>query len=129
MREIFQIQSIRISSHDIDPSITRIVEVLKKGPRNAEYDCFISYRVATDADLAEKLYYALLSKGYRPYLDKKCLEDGIDWKTGFRQGLIKSRFFLPLISRKGLTNIRDPAKDHSHDNVLLEYEIALKVLD
>lgn len=36
---------------------------------------------------------------------------------------------MPLISSAGLSPCRDKVKDHSKDNVLIEYEYALKVRD
>ena len=42
-------------------------------------------------------------------------------------GLKNSRLFIALISSAALTNVRDYSRDHAKDNVLLEYEIALKV--
>lgn len=42
-------------------------------------------------------------------------------------GLKRSRYFVALISRSGLAKVRDELQDHTYDNVLLEYETALKV--
>lgn len=61
------------------------------------------------------------------FLDKKCLKDGEGWKVGFSKGLKNSRVFLALISSKALFRVRDPHADHTYDNVLLEYETALKI--
>ena len=50
-----------------------------------------------------------------------CLKNGMDWK--------RSRKFVALISVAGLGQIKNPAADHTKDNVLLEYETALKVME
>jgi hypothetical protein len=42
-------------------------------------------------------------------------------------GLKNSRMILCLMSEKGLAPVRDHRADHSGDNMLLEYETALKV--
>ena len=36
---------------------------------------------------------------------------------------------MPLISRAALTNVRDFSRDHSRDNVLLEYQAAISRVD
>ncbi len=51
-----------------------------------KFDCFLSYRFSADADLAEKLYYALSLRGIFAFLDKKCLRNGENWKDGFLTG-------------------------------------------
>mmetsp|Transcript_23305 Transcript_23305/g.39489 ORF Transcript_23305/g.39489 Transcript_23305/m.39489 type:complete len:220 (+) Transcript_23305:92-751(+) len=51
-----------------------------------EYDCFISYRVSTDLDVAETIYNFLKEKNIQPFWDKKCLTPGLPWKQGFMQG-------------------------------------------
>jgi len=89
------------------------------------YDCFINYRVSSDKDVAEKLYYQLKLLGLNPFFDKFCLKPGFDWKAGFMEGLNRSRTFIALMSARGLEPCRDFAKNHSHDNVLLEYQTAL----
>ncbi len=42
-------------------------------------------------------------------------------------GLKGSLVFIALISRNALEKVRDFRADHTYDNVLLEYETALKV--
>lgn len=49
------------------------------------------------------------------------------WKDGFLHGLRNSRSFIALISSAALARVRDTSQDHTFDNVLLEYETALKV--
>ncbi len=42
-------------------------------------------------------------------------------------GLKNSKCFVPLISSAALTYVRDFSRDHSHDDMLLEFETSLKV--
>jgi hypothetical protein len=95
---------------------------------NVRYSCFISYRVSTDQPLAELLYEKLRMRGHNPFMDKFCLADGEPWERGFRLGLARCRVFLPLMSSAGLAPLRDMTRNHSLDNVLLEYQIALGLL-
>ena len=131
MSDLFQIQGIALDPSDIDVSITKISNAV--GSSNGvcdgleSYDAFINYRVAADADLAEKLYYALKANGINCFLDRKCLKDGEPWKAGFLTGISRSRKFICLMSSSALAKVRDPQADHTFDNVLLEYEMALKI--
>ena len=62
---------------------------------------------------------------------KKCLKSGQDWKEGFINGIKKSKYFIPFISKAGIAtkpyNCKDSLRDHSRDNVLIEYETALHI--
>ncbi len=49
-------------------------------------------------------------------------------KQGFLNGIKSSRFFVPLVSTGALEWVRNYTSDHAHDNVLLEYETALKIM-
>jgi hypothetical protein len=91
-----------------------------------EYDCFINYRVSSEADVAEKLYLNLKLSGLNPFLDKMCLKDGQDWKTGFLSGLHSSKCFISLLSAKALKPATDRSRNHENDNYLLEIEHALE---
>lgn len=142
--ELLTIQGVHLDPQDIEHAAATIVESIKtyKDKWNGHkigdnvsssekeeefaYDCFLSYRVASDQDVAEKLYYVLSAKNILCFLDKKCLQAAKKWKNGFIQGLQKSRVFVPLISSAGLQPCRSRERDHSHDNVLIEYEYALQ---
>ena len=101
----------------------------------AQFDVFISYRVSSDIEHAERLYYSLIDRGLTVWWDKKCLEAGKPWEEGFADGLVKSRSFVPLLSREAInsrvaTNKRNFAylQDNSPcDNVLLEYRLAIEL--
>lgn len=100
----------------------------------AEFDIFISYRVASEKAMAKQLFDMLEAKGICVWLDQVKLELGKPWDQGFCDGLMKSRVFVPLISRN---SINHPTNDRSNvsalkdtspcDNVLLEYNIALEL--
>jgi hypothetical protein len=99
-----------------------------------EFDVFISYRVASDLNHAEILYERLQAEGFKVWWDKKCLAPGVNWEIGFCDGLVKSRVFLPIISRGAInhpTNTRQsfPSLEDSSksDSVLLEYSLALEL--
>jgi serine/threonine protein kinase len=68
------------------------------GGEEPRYDVFLSYRVATDSNIAAQLHSGLISRGYTVYLDKVCLEPGKDWEDGFCEGVVQSRVFVPIIS-------------------------------
>ena len=83
----------------------------RRHDRRKKYHIFISYRVATDAKLAEFLCYKLqqhfLSTGHRvrAFWDKQDLQDGQDWEKSFIKGLKQSCVYLPLISVPALENV------------------------
>ena len=91
------------------------------------YDCFISYRVDADKDVAEKLYFMLKLKGLNPFLDKACLPCGEAWQINFLKALRLSKCFVALMSTAGLAPARNRRIDHSADSLLLEYQTALEV--
>ena len=131
MSDLFAIQGIALDPSDLDPAIDKIVATAGSSggvcDGDKSFDLFINYRVAADADVAEKLYLYLKTKGINAFLDKKCLKAGEPWKEGFLSGLSRSRMFLCLISSPALANVRDKTKNHEWDNVLLEYETALLI--
>eukprot|EP01046_Picozoa_sp_COSAG06_P004600 COSAG06_NODE_194_length_20530_cov_9.861583_9_plen_495_part_00 len=96
---------------------------------------FISYRVASDRELARRLHDSLSARTIeatgqklRVYLDATRLEDGQRWDTGFMEGLSKSWVFVPIVSvgcvqpMMGLSEADDWC-----DNVLLEWTAALEL--
>ncbi len=94
----------------------------------AEYDVFLSYRVSSEAWLAELVYEHLTSAcKLRVWWDRRCLEPGVPWDEGFCQGLIKSRAFLPLLSRGAYGPFERLAAGSPCDNVLLEHRLALEL--
>jgi ankyrin repeat protein/serine/threonine protein kinase len=102
--------------------------------RNEEpqYDIFLSYRVDTDLSTVQAIYERLIAAGYTVWWDKTCLLHGEVWNSGFCQGLMSCKVFVPVISRAALFGSRDCRKygnkaDAAVDNVLLEYRLALEL--
>jgi len=62
------------------------------------------------------------------YLDSECLAAGLDWEVGFCDGLVKSRCFVPILS-KAATESRFAALNEASccDNVLLEHRLAVEL--
>lgn len=131
--ELFAIQVIPLDPDNVAAAADKIAVAVRSAVGEDTgcdgvdlFDCFISYRVDADSNVAEKIYYILCSLGFYPFLDKVKLRDGVDWKEGFLQGLKGSKCFISLISRKALEPCRDKTKNHAKDNVLLEIETALR---
>ena len=96
---------------------------------------FISYRVASDRELARRLYDELSAltieetgQKLRVYLDQQRLEDGQRWDSGFMEGLTKSWVFVPIVSVGSVRPMSQltSAEDWC-DNVLLEWTAALEL--
>jgi hypothetical protein len=96
---------------------------------------FISYRVASDRQLARRLYDALselsideTGQRMRVYLDQTRLEDGQRWDSGFMQGLANSWVFVPIVSVGSVgPMVRLGQHEDWTDNVLLEWAAALEL--
>ena len=129
MKEIFQLQGISLDPQSIKYLIDQIRVVCTQGYGDGinRFDCFLNYRVAADKDIVEKVYWLLKAHGFHPFLDSECLKNGEDWKQGFLTGLKSSRVFVAFISHRALEGPRSFDRDHRQDNVLLEYEMALRV--
>ena len=126
------------------PSMARVLqhpyltgrEALRLPGDAPAWDVFISYRVASDAPLAEALDSALRARGLRVFWDKRCLQDGKPWRDGFFDGLVRARAFVPIASRGALKAAGSAgnwemltADMHAVDNVLLEWRAALECYD
>lgn len=99
-----------------------------------EFDVFISYRVRSDAEHAKLVYDKLTDAGFKVWLDQISLLKGDSWVEGFCDGLIKSRIFIPIISKSSInsesakqSNFAELKADSKIDNVLLEYWLALEL--
>ncbi|KAJ3277850.1 hypothetical protein HDU76_010143, partial [Blyttiomyces sp. JEL0837] len=99
------------------------------------FHIFISYRVRTDSDLAEKLCdkfqgLPILNEQrevrFKCFLDKQNLTQGTSYKQEFMAGLNGSCLFLPLVSEDCLKSMLD-LKDGGEDNVLKEWETAISL--
>ena len=98
------------------------------------FDIFISYRVASDAAHAVKLYDLLTAAGVKVWLDAKCLQPGQPWEEGFCKGLLNSRCFVCLMSQEAINNSEKNWQNFSRltldsrcDNVFLEYRLSLEL--
>eukprot|EP01051_Picozoa_sp_SAG22_P007109 SAG22_NODE_489_length_9845_cov_5.954550_9_plen_401_part_00 len=105
---------------------------------NKSSHVFISYRVASDRQLARRLYDLLTEmtlddtdQKLRVYLDQTRLEDGQRWDSGFMEGLANAMVFVPIVSVGSVGPMRqlgggEDAEDCT-DNVLLEWTAALEL--
>jgi len=88
---------------------------------------FLGYRVASDADLVESLYYRLKAEGVKVWWDKRCLPDGQPWEQGFADGLCGSEIFVPVLSKAALAPCARLTGASACDNVVLEHQLALEL--
>eukprot|EP00004_Rigifila_ramosa_P009819 TRINITY_DN2155_c0_g1_i6.p2 TRINITY_DN2155_c0_g1~~TRINITY_DN2155_c0_g1_i6.p2 ORF type:complete len:227 (-),score=45.38 TRINITY_DN2155_c0_g1_i6:63-743(-) len=88
-----------------------------------EFDCFISYRVASEETVAHSLNDKIKLEGFNPWLDGEKLRVGDVWRAEFMNGLLKSRTIVLLISFKALEKMK--VAHHEVDNLLLEWALAL----
>jgi serine/threonine protein kinase len=101
--------------------------------QEAEFDVFISYRLKSDIDISERFYESLTAAGLKVWWDKKSLLPGQPWNDGFCDGFVKSRVFLPILSREAINDPSDARCSFASltetspcDNVLLEHSLALE---
>jgi len=105
----------------------------------SHHDIFLNYRVAYEGNqtpsssepsggIVQMIYERLAVKKKKTgipifvYWDKKCLNFGQDWESGFMNGLKMSQLIVLLVSTKTLEGITKAAT--RQDNVLIEYECA-----
>ncbi|KAJ1560291.1 hypothetical protein HK096_009310 [Nowakowskiella sp. JEL0078] len=106
----------------------------KKHKSVDRHQFFVSYRVATAADLALSVVLHLEAQDdlrssppgrLATYLDKFCLEEGKNYSEAFINALKGSEVFLAIITEETLQSF-----EHSgdrEDNVIYEWETALKL--
>ena len=92
-----------------------------------EYDVFISYRVATDLPHVETLHRLLQKAGLKVWWDKTSLEPGEPWDIAAFKGMLKSKIFIPLVSRGALQRIATLDKGAACDNMYLEFVLSLEL--
>ena len=108
---------------------------------------FISYRVASDRQLARRVYDLLTEmmledtgQKLRVYLDQTRLEDGQRWDSGFMEGLANAWVFVPIVSVGSVSPMCSlgggseedgggggGGEEDWTDNVLLEWTAALEL--
>lgn len=62
---------------------------------------FLSY-AREDEDKASKVYDALKKRGHKPWMDKRELVAGQDWKLEIRRAIEQSQCFVALLSKKSV---------------------------
>jgi hypothetical protein len=104
-----------------------------KARKRKDYHVFISYRVDSDADVAETLCRQLQEKfveedmRVKCFFDKQDIRDGVDWKNAFLTALEHTCLFVPLISEASIDRFKALTPESKPDNVLLEYEEAIRL--
>ena len=96
-----------------------------RGGREEKLRVFLSYRVASDANLVERLYGKLRADGVEVWWDKKCLQTGQPYQQGFADGLCNCD--VPVLSKAALAPFENLSVGNSCNNVLLEYRMALEL--
>lgn len=103
-----------------------------------KYDVFLSYRVAADAKLVERLYDKLKAtevvdrskkRMLRVFWDKVCLVPGKDFEAGFAQALCNSRLVVFVMSRGAYENIGSLTEQSPCDNFILEHALTLELIN
>jgi ankyrin repeat protein/serine/threonine protein kinase len=116
------------------PYISNRVPVRMLGEKPT-FDVFISYRVACDSALCNRLYDLLRHRGLTVWVDRKETTDASPWEDEFCDGLIQSKVFVCLIStdavaRKELSagsSFITLTSDSPCDNLLLEHQLAFEL--
>jgi len=88
---------------------------------------FLGYRVASDADLVERLHDKLKAEGVNVWWDKRCLPAGQPWEQGFADGLNSSTIFVPVLSKAALAPCAKLTAASACDNVVFEHQLALEL--
>jgi hypothetical protein len=89
--------------------------------------------VDSDADVAETLCRQLQEQLVEDdmkvtcFFDRQDIRDGVDWKNAFLTALEHTCLFVPLISEAGIDRIKALTPESKSDNVLLEYEEAIRL--
>jgi serine/threonine protein kinase len=108
-----------------------LIPAVRLPGEEANFDCFLSYRVIPgfDADYSYQLYQSLLLINLTPWYDKECIKIGEHWEKSFCHGLIQSKHFIPIISRRSIQKQFSSfhGNEISIDNVLLEFYLALEL--
>ena len=124
----------RVLSH---PYVTRS-KFLRLTGEKAKFDVFISYRVSSDSQNVKILFDKLVAKGLKVWWDQSGpdsgLSDGLNWETGFVEGLVDATTFVCFLSNGAIFDSLNPRNDITQrlvdspvDNVLLEWRLALEL--
>ena len=96
--------------------------------RKRTCDVFLSYRVATDAALVERLYDKLCARGLTVWWDRECLEKGRPFWDCIIDGLRSAHVFVPIVSRGVLDGLSALDEASKIDGVLIEYRAVHELL-
>ena len=88
---------------------------------------FLGYRVASDADLVERLHDKLKAQGVNVWWDKLSLPRGQPWEQCFANGLCSSDVFVPVLSKAALAPCALLTASSACDNVILQHQLALEL--
>jgi hypothetical protein len=106
-----------------------------------QHDIFLNYRVATEgrqslhsseptSGIVQMMFEKLAIKKKKTgmplfvFWDKKCLNYGQDWESGFLNGLKHSQVIVLLMSNKALEGIIAKA-EKQQDNVLIDFDMSV----
>jgi TIR domain len=99
----------------------------------AQYDVFLSYRVASDTNIALLIYEKLTKRGIKVWFDKMNILPGREWEQEFADGLLTSSCFVCLLSRNAINHPNKPMQNFNTleasskaDSVLIEWNLALE---
>jgi TIR domain-containing protein len=84
-----------------------------------ETTIFISY-AREDFDAAKKLSEDLKRAGLTPWLDKKSLVPGQNWRASINNAIKKSRYFVPLLSSNSVGKRGFVQKEFKHSLDVLD---------
>jgi hypothetical protein len=118
-------------------------KIVSSSTRTFRHDVFISYRDASELQLAQRFHDKLTSDGWKVWFDKKCIGKTVNWRMAFMTGVMTSAMILTILSKGSINHtcasttptddeIWDMKKrsypelraDSPCDNVLLEHRLA-----
>jgi serine/threonine protein kinase len=115
------------------PFLTKL-KVARLQGEEAEHDIFLSYRVASDAKYADRLYHELKACGFKVWMDAYSLVVGEPWKEGFCKAIVNCKNVVCILSRGAINSPDNPACNYGKlestskcDNVLLEQTLACEL--
>jgi len=101
---------------------------------DAEYDVFISYRIASDRQHAELLHELLTNRGLKVWWNEKYQQEDSPWDDDVCHALLESSAFIPILSRGAINHPLNPNQsfvmlnaDSACDNLFLEFRLALEL--
>ena len=90
LQQLFLVQGTPMNIYEPEKDLQKLEEIIASEgdcDGSSSYDCFISYRVSADQDVARSIHDHLQRKGVFSFWDSVCLKPGENWKDGFLQGV------------------------------------------